>query len=67
MSKFVYARQSSGDEERSISVEQQISNCIQLAGQVDGVFSDLNTSGRLYWEGAEHLAQLDFVFQSWIK
>ena len=67
MSKFVYARQSSGDEERSISVEQQISNCVQLAGQVDGVFSDLNTSGRLYWEGAEHLAQLDFVFQSWIK
>lgn len=67
MSKFVYARQSSGDEERSISVEQQISNCVQLAGEVDGVFQDLNTSGRLYWSGAESLAQLDFVFQSWIK
>lgn len=67
MSKFVYARQSSGDEERSISVEQQISNCVQLAGKVDGVFQDLNTSGRLYWSGAESLAQLDFVFQNWIK
>ena len=67
MSKFIYARQSSGDEERSISVEQQISNCIQLAGKVDGVFQDLNTSGRLYWSGAESLAQLDFVFQNWIK
>jgi hypothetical protein len=67
MSKFIYARQSSGDEERSISVEQQISNCIQLAKKVDGVFKDLNTSGRLYWSGAESLAQLDFVFQNWIK
>lgn len=64
---YIYARQSSGDEERSISVEQQISNCTQLAGKVDGVFQDLNTSGRLYWSGAESLAQLDFVFQSWIK
>ena len=67
MSKFVYARQSSGDEERSISVEQQIENCKRLAGAVDGVFQDLNTSGRLYWTGAEHLAELDFVFQNWIK
>lgn len=67
MSNYVYARQSSGDEERSISVEQQIENCKKLAGHVDGVFQDLNTSGRLYWSGAESLAQLDFVFQSWIK
>ena len=56
---YIYARQSSGDEERSISVEQQVANCKKLAGEVDGVFTDLNTSGRLYWTGAEHLAELD--------
>lgn len=67
---YIYARQSSGDEERSISVEQQISNCEQLAQKmnlnVEETFQDLNTSGRLYWSGAENLAQLDFVYQSWI-
>ena len=71
MSVYVYARQSSGDEDRSISVEQQVANCEHLAEQmnlkVDETFQDLNTSGRLYWSGAENLAQLDFVFQKWIK
>ena len=71
MAVYVYGRQSAGDEDRSISVEQQISNCKHLAEEkqmsVDGVFQDLNTSGRLYWSGAENLAQLDFVFQNWIR
>ena len=68
---YIYARQSSGEEERSISVEQQIENCRQMAStnneKIDGVYKDLNTSGRLYWEGAEDLAEMDSVFQNWIK
>ncbi len=68
---YIYARQSSGEEERSISVEQQIENCKKLAAsnneKIDGVYKDLNTSGRLYWEGAEDLAEMDSVFQNWIK
>lgn len=71
MAVYIYGRQSGGDEDRSISVEQQISNCQHLAEEknlkVGGVFQDLNTSGRLYWSGAENLAQLDFVYQKWIK
>ena len=71
MSVYIYARQSSGDEERSISVEQQISNCQHLAEvkklYVDGTYQDLNTSGRLYWSGADNLAEMDLVFQNWIK
>ena len=68
---YIYARQSSGEEERSISVEQQIENCRQMAStnneKIDGIYKDLNTSGRLYWEGAEDLAEMDSVFQNWIK
>ena len=68
---YIYARQSSGEEERSISVEQQIENCRQMAStnneKIDGIYKDLNTSGRLYWEGAEDLAEMDSVFHNWIK
>lgn len=71
MSVYVYLRQSSGDEERSISCEQQKANCQHIADLkklfVDGVYQDLNTSGRLYWSGAENLAEMDFVYQSWIN
>jgi len=52
-------------------VEQQISNCKVLAEQekleVCGTFSDLNTSGKTYPEGAEFIGRLDQAFQNWIK
>ena len=67
---YIYSRQSSGDEERSISVEEQISNCKHLAEvkglDVKEIYQDLNTSGRLYWCGAENIAQMDIVYQNWV-
>ena len=51
MAVYVYVRQSSGDNDRSISCEQQQENALLFAEKnnytVDKVFSDLNTSGRL--------------------
>ncbi len=42
---IIYARQSSGDEDVSASVEQQVANCQQLANEhgysVIGTFKDL--------------------------
>lgn len=65
----IYARQSSTDGQVSASVETQIENCKALAEkeglQVIGVFSDLNTSGKTYPEGAEKIAENDGAFQRW--
>jgi len=72
MSKAViYARQSSGSDDYSDSVENQIANCRRLAEkenlQVIGCFSDLNTSGKTYPEGAETIAGNDRAFQLWFR
>ena len=72
MSKAViYARQSSGSDDYSDSVENQIANCRLLAEkenlQVIGCFSDLNTSGKTYPEGAEAIAGNDRAFQLWFR
>ena len=71
MAVYIYARQSSGDDDKSISVDQQIENCKRLAAEnrlnVNEVYQDLNTSGRLYWAGGEYLAQKDVVYQDWVK
>lgn len=72
MSKaIIYARQSSGSDDFSESVEQQIFNCKTIADkegvEIVGVFSDLNTSGKTYPEGAEDVAKLDMAFQGWFK
>ena len=65
----IYARQSSGSDDYSESVEVQISNCRQLAGQrnieIVEVLSDLNISGKTYPAGWEALATADRAFQSW--
>ena len=49
---IIYARQSSGEDDISASVEQQIMNCQQLAREcgysVTGIFRDLNISGKFY-------------------
>lgn len=66
----IYARQSSGVEEDSASVEQQILNCQKLANdkgfEVIGVFQDLNASGKTYPNTPEalQLAAKDKEYQS---
>lgn len=65
----IYARQSSGKEEKSESVEQQILRCAMLAKSrgisILGTFKDCNTSGRTYPVGAEQSAEADVVFKRW--
>lgn len=52
MKALIYARQSSGKDDFSESVEAQIANCKKLAAkeklEVIGVYKDLNTSGETY-------------------
>ena len=49
MKALIYARQSSGKDDFSESVEAQIANCKKLAAkeklEVIGIYKDLNTSG----------------------
>ena len=65
----IYARQSSGKEENSASVAQQLDNCRELAKtknfEVIGEFQDCNTSGRTYPSGAEATAEADCAYQHW--
>ena len=69
----IYARQSSGDEEQSASVDQQILNCKRLAAdqdlQIIDVFSDLNISGKTYPDTTEALAlaAVDEAYKSWVN
>lgn len=68
---LIYARQSSGTEDVSASVENQIENCKSLAEkeniEIIGVFQDLNTSGKTYPVGGESVAENDSAFQKWYK
>ena len=67
----IYARQSSGSDDFSLSVEQQIQNCKKLATDakftVVGIFQDLNTSGETYPSGAEQVASVDNAFVDWLR
>ena len=73
MKAVIYARQSSGDEEQSASVEQQIENCKHLAEQnnisVVGIYQDLNISGKSYPDTTEAiaLATVDAAYKSWVE
>ena len=71
MNAYIYARQSSGDENTSESVELQIEKCKELALKEDisvlGIAKDLNTSGKTYPTGAEQIAGIDISFQCWYK
>lgn len=71
MKAVIYARQSSGKEDVSDSVEAQIQNCLFLAKQekldVIGIFRDLNSSGELYPEGAEEIAKHDDAYNKWLQ
>ena len=70
MKALIYARQSSGKNDISESVEAQIENCKKLAAkenlEIIGVFQDLNSSGETYPIGAESIAQLDMAYQQWV-
>lgn len=67
----IYARQSSGSDDFSDSVENQIENCKKLAKkegiEIIGTFQDLNTSGKTYPVGAENIAETDRAFQVWFN
>lgn len=71
MKALIYARQSSGKEDVSESVEAQIANCMNLARaknlEVIGIYRDLNNSGELYPEGAEKIAEMDEAYQRWLS
>ena len=62
MKALIYARQSSGKDYFSESVEAQIANCKKLAAkeklEVIGVYKDLNTSGETYPVGRRKLPGL---------
>jgi len=66
---IIYARQSSGSDDQSDSVDTQIENCKKLCASrgyfVLAVCRDLNTSGRTYPLGGRALAENDQAFQEW--
>ena len=72
MKAYIYARQSSTDnEEYSESVEVQIENCQRLAESknidIIGIERDINSSGKLYPTGYEELSKTDLIYQNWLK
>ena len=70
MRAYIYTRQSSGGEEKSLSIEQQLQNgvdlCKRKGWEIGGKFSDFNTSGRTYPAGAELVAMQDRGFVRWM-
>ena len=70
MKAVIYARQSSGKDDVSESVEAQIANCRKLAEkeklEIVGIYKDLNTSGETYPTGAEAIAHLDSAYKNWV-
>lgn len=66
---IIYARQSSGSDDFSESVERQIENCKRKAEkegvEIIGIYQDLNTSGKTYPCGAEAVAASDGAFNAW--
>ena len=69
MKAVIYARQSSGKDDYSESVEAQIANCRKLAEkeklEVIGIYRDLNSSGETYPVGAEEIARVDKTYVRW--
>ena len=67
---IIYARQSSGSETASESIDVQIINCKALAEKMDleilGIFHDYNVSGKTYPAGFETVVQHDQAFLNWV-
>lgn len=72
---FIYCRQSSGsgDADASLSIQQQLTNCLDAAKKLEmeitGVFTDANISGKTYPRGRyfEETAAADRGFQKWFS
>ena len=71
ISAIIYARQSSGSDEQSDSVDTQEANCMEyckrMGYEVKLVAHDLNTSGRTYPISGASVAEQDLAFQEWFK
>ncbi len=71
MNGFIYARQSSGGDDESLSIDVQVASCRTYAEKQGintvGVFCDYNTSGRCFPVGAEHIAEKDVAFRKWFS
>lgn len=71
MKAVIYARQSSGDEEESASIENQLEKCREYAKKNDievvAEYADENTSGRTYPLGSEAFAEHDREFQKYCR
>lgn len=73
MNAVIYARQSSGKEENSESIEAQIASCTRYCREhklkIIGTYSDPNTSGRTYpdTEKGRQLAAIDSAFCDWFE
>jgi len=71
ISAIIYARQSSGSDEQSDSVDTQVANCEEYCRdkgyKVKLVARDLNTSGRTYPISGASIAEQDIAFQEWFK
>ena len=67
ISAIIYARQSSGSDEQSDSVDTQEANCMEyckrMGYEVKLVAHDLNTSGRTYPISGASVAEQDLAFQ----
>lgn len=67
----IYARQSSGREEESESIEMQKQHCMEMAEahqlEVVGIYEDSNCSGRLYPTGLEELEKQDIAMKKWYR
>lgn len=68
---YIYTRQSSQKEDRSISCEEQVSNCRKYAEennlQIKDVFTDIDVSGRLFPKQFAQLAEIDLVYKQYLK
>jgi len=68
---IIYARQSSGSDDQSDSVDTQVANCKRLCAErgyhVLAICKDLNTSGRTYPLGGRSIAENDQAFLEWYK
>ena len=71
MAVYIYVRQSSQKTDRSVSCEKQVENCELFAQsnnlKVDAIFKDVDVSGRLFPIQFKELAQIDFVYKSFLK
>ena len=71
MQVFIYSRKSTGSSEQSISIDQQVDNCLKLAEKenwtVTEIFREYSCSGRLFPPQLKSLAEMDSVYQEYLK